>query len=292
MYWNRGVERITVVSSRGDPASANIAEKLKAMGRWEVVENGCFTAFTYTHFTLVEIDEYHIYQDGIDTRLEECNIKSGLIIFASKHRSENGRKILTVHPTGNTGEPMLGGRPRELAIPAPCAMRSLLHALHRRSNDTDFGATLEATHHGPTMLHTPSLYIEIGSGEEEWIDDYAGKIVAEAILALQCAVVPVAVGFGGGHYAPRQTKLTLEAEVAFGHIFPNYQLERLDEGMIREAFLKSGADFGYIDRKAMRAAPRNELVETINGLGYRVLREREIRGIGVKQPFTSNRGSF
>ena len=127
-------------------------------------------------------------------------------------------------------------------------------------------------------MHTPSLYIEIGSGEEEWIDDGAGEIVAEAILTLQCVDVPVAVGFGGGHYAPRQTKLTLEAEVAFGHIFPNYQLERLDYGLIREAFLKSDADFGYIDRKAMRAGPRNGLIETINRLGYRVLREGEIRG--------------
>ena len=280
MNWVNGMRNITIISSRGDPASANIAEKLKAMRQWRAAENSCFTTSTHGHFTLVEMDEYHIYQDGIDDKLEECGIESNLIIFASKHRSENGRKILTVHPTGNTGEPMLGGRPRELAIPAPQAMRNLLCTLHKRSIDTEFGATLEATHHGPTMLHTPSLYVEIGSGEEEWVDDGAGEIVAEAILALQCADVPIAVGFGGGHYAPRQTKLTLEAEVAFGHIFPNYQLERLDEEMIREAFLKSDADFGYIDRKAMRANLRNKLIETINRLGYNVLREKEIRGRG------------
>ena len=279
MNRNKSRDRVTIVSSRGDPASVNIAEKLKSMGEWTVVEDASLTISTYSHFTLVEMDEYHIYQDGIDTRLEERNIKSSLIIFASKHRSKDGRKILTVHPTGNTGEPMLGGRARELAISAPLAMRDLLHGLKRRSLETEFEATLEATHHGPTMLHTPSLYIEIGSGEEEWIDDRAGEIVAEAILALQSQVVPVAVGFGGGHYVPRETKLTLEAEVAFGHMFPNYQLERLDKEMIREAFLKSGADFGYIDRKAMRARERNELIETINDLGYRVLREKEIRGI-------------
>ena len=132
----RGMENITIISSRGDPASVNIAEKLKAMRQWDLVKNSCFTTYNYGHFTLVEMDEYHIYQDGIDDRLEECNISSSLIIFASKHRSENGGKILTVHPTGNTGEPMLGGRSRELAIPAPQAMRNLLHTLHKRSIET------------------------------------------------------------------------------------------------------------------------------------------------------------
>ncbi|NOQ29206.1 MAG: hypothetical protein GQ566_03770, partial [Methanosarcinales archaeon] len=88
---------------------------------------------------------------------------------------------------------------------------------------------------------------------------------------------PVAVGFGGGHYAHRQTKLIFETEITFGHNFPKYQLDNLDDGLIRDALLKSSADFAYFDRKSMNAAQRNRISAVIEDLGYEVLRERTIR---------------
>ena len=88
---------------------------------------------------------------------------------------------------------------------------------------------------------------------------------------------PVAVGFGGGHYAHRQTKLIFETEITFGHNFPKYQLDDLDDGLIQDALLKSNADFAYFDRKSMNAAQRNRISAVIEDLGYEVLRERTIR---------------
>ena len=151
---------------------------------------------------------------------------------------------------------------------------------------TDYEVSMESTHHGPTALSVPSIYVEIGSGEAEWVDRDAGRIVAGAILGICMnsagprepgSAAPVAVGFGGGHYAPRQTKLIFETKITFGHNFPKYQLDGLDDGLIREALLRSGADFAYFDRKSMNAAQRNRISAVIEDLGYEVLRESRIR---------------
>ncbi len=247
------------------------------MQSWKPVENNCFNVFRFKRFTIVEIKEHHIYQDDIDTRLEECGINSNLIIFASRHSSKDGRKILTVHTTGNVSEAKFGGKAHELTVPAPYAMRNLICSLKSMCEDSSFEATLEATHHGPSNLHTQSLFIEIGSTQTEWKDDTAGKIVADAILMLREDDAPVAVGFGGGHYVSRQTKLVCEAGIAFGHMFPNHQLPFLDKDLVKQAFLKSGANFAYFDRKAMKDDVRSSLAEMIHHLGYEVLRESDIR---------------
>ena len=87
----------------------------------------------------------------------------------------------------------------------------------------------------------------------------------------------MAVGFGGNHYAPRQTKLIEETSVAFGHIFPTYKLDDLDETLVGQAFERSCGDIAYLDRKSMNSRQRNRLIEIIVGLWYDVLRESDIR---------------
>jgi len=88
---------------------------------------------------------------------------------------------------------------------------------------------------------------------------------------------PVAVGFGGTHYAPRQTALILSTDITFGHIFPSHALDELDEIMISQAFLKSGADFAYFDRKSMKREQREKLSKIIEAIGFEVLKESDIR---------------
>ena len=105
----------------------------------------------------------------------------------------------------------------------------------------------------------------------------AGEVAAKAILAVSLEKVPVALGFGGGHYAMRQTGLLLETEISFGHNFPKYQLEFVDEALIRQAVEKSNADFAYFDRKSMKSEDRNRISEVLEKLGLRVLKESEIR---------------
>jgi D-aminoacyl-tRNA deacylase len=273
-------EKVTIVISNEDPASQNIKDMLQQIRDWNPIKVDCekvITAFEFKRFRLVEIKGLHIYQDGLDRQLKACGLDSDILIFASRHSGKDGRQILTVHPTGNTKEAEYGGHPMELAAAAAQAMRSIFLNLKTLTKNEDFEVTLESTHHGPSDLKTPSIFVEIGSSEQEWVDPVAGHIVANAILMLDNENVPVAVGFGGNHYAPRQTKLIEETNVAFGHIFPTYKLDDLDETLVRQAFDRSCGDIAYLDRKSMSARQRDRLIEIIEGLGYDILRESDIR---------------
>ncbi len=270
--------KTTIICSTQDRASQNIKNSLLSLRKWVTKPNCCAVGevFEFKNFRIVEIEEPLIYKDGIDKKLNEC-FSTDLIIFASKHRSKDGRAILTVHSTGNVNEAKFGGMRKHLAAAAPQAVRSLLRSLKLLTENEEYEVTLECTHHGPSELDTPAVFIEIGSDEKHWQDEVAGRIVANAILMLKEDDSPVAIGFGGTHYAPRQTALVLEAGIAFGHIFPSHVLDELDEGIVREAFMKSRADFAHFDRKSMKAEQRERLEKMIGNIGFEVLKESDIR---------------
>ena len=280
------VPKITIICSAPDLASQNIKTRLLSLKEWEPLtlpENSGFSAARRSRdgkFRLIEIEEMHVFQDGLDRKLENAQLPASLIIFASKHRSKEEISSLTVHCTGNPSEEArLGGCPKSLAVSSPAAMKSILMEMKRlvEQNGLKYDVTLEVTHHGPTELSVPSLYAEIGSTEAQWKDPDAGEVAAKAILAVSLERVPVALGFGGGHYAMRQTGLLLETEISFGHNFPKYQLEFVDEALIRQAIEKSEADFAYFDRKSMKSEDRNRISEILEKFGLRVLKESEIR---------------
>lgn len=278
--------KITIICSAPDLASQNIKAHLLSLKEWELLElpeNSGFSAARESRdrkFRLIEIEEMHVFQDGLDRKLDNAELPASLIIFASKHRSKEEISSLTVHCTGNpSGESRLGGCPKSLAVSSPAAMKSILTEMKRlvEQKGLKYDVTLEVTHHGPTELSVPSLYAEIGSTEVQWKDPDAGEVAAKAILAVSLEKVPVALGFGGGHYAMRQTGLLLETEISFGHNFPKYQLEFVDEALIKQAIEKSKADFAYFDRKSMKSEDRNRISETLDKLGLTVLKESEIR---------------
>lgn len=278
--------KITIICSAPDLASQNIKTHLLSLREWELLKLPDNSGFSTAResadgkFRLVEIEEIHVFQDGLDKKLEATGLPASLIIFASKHRSKEEINSLTVHCTGNpSGEARLGGCPRSLAVSSPAAMKSILTEMKLLVDQKNlkYDVTLEVTHHGPTELSVPSLYAEIGSTEIQWKDEEAGEVAAKAILAVSLEKVPVALGFGGGHYAMRQTGLLFETGISFGHNFPKYQLEFVDETLVRQAVEKSKADFAYFDRKSMKSEDRNRISEVLEKLGIKVLKESEIR---------------
>ena len=274
----KGELKVTVVCSTQDRASQNIKNCLLSLRKWNPASSKDELAvFDYKDFRIVEIAESLIYQDGLDKKLSDRGYPASLIIFASKHRSKDMRAILTVHSTGNANEAKFGGTPKKLSQAAPQAVRSLLRSLKTLSENEEYEVTLEGTHHGPSDLDVPSVFIEIGSNEAQWLDEVAGRIVANAILLLKDDESPVAVGFGGTHYAPRQTALILSTDVTFGHIFPTHALHDIDESMVKQAFAKSGADFAYLDRKSMKGEERDKLVRMIESVGFEALKESDIK---------------
>jgi D-aminoacyl-tRNA deacylase len=126
-------------------------------------------------------------------------------------------------------------------------------------------------------LNTPCFFAEIGSTMKEWQDRQAAETVARAILSLECRHLPVFLGFGGGHYVARQTELIFEADVAFGHLFSNYQMAGVNRDVVEEAIRKSNASYAYLDRKSLRSAERKRLEGILSEAGLPVLRSREIR---------------
>jgi D-aminoacyl-tRNA deacylase len=280
------VPKITIICSAPDLASQNIKNHLLNLKDWNTLRLPEGTGFSAAResadkkFRLVEIEEMHIFQDELDMKLEIAGIPASLIIFASKHRSKEEINSLTVHCTGNPSEEArLGGKPRSLAVSSPAAMKSILMEMKRLAQEKGlkYDVTLEVTHHGPTELSVPSLYAEIGSTETQWKDPAAGEVVAKAILAVSTEKVPSGLGFGGGHYAMRQTGLLFETGISFGHNFPKYQLELVDEALIRQAIEKFNADFAYFDRKSMKSEDRNRISEILEKLEIKILKESEIK---------------
>jgi D-aminoacyl-tRNA deacylase len=151
---------------------------------------------------------------------------------------------------------------------------------------------MECTHHGPTEIEVPSMFVELGSGPEEWADDAGAEAVAHAILDLAgvSADAPAEapdgadsdgrrrhlVGFGGGHYAPRFTRIARETDWAVGHVAADWSLEELgapDENrdVVAQIFEQSAADVAVVE------GDRPDLGATIEALGFRVESESWVR---------------
>lgn len=266
----------TIIVSTADAASVNIRDRLLEIARWERAFDGDYRVYRHANFTMVEIGDYHVFQDNLDEKLDSMGFRPEAIIFASKHRSKENRKTLTVHFTGNIAEGKFGGSPHELAVPAPHIAAYLLKSL--KSAISPYAVSYEATHHGPSALKVPSVYVEIGSTMDEWSDKSAGLIIAKAILNIkETPEMPVYVGIGGNHYAPRETTLALETGVAFGHIIADHAVPELTGDVLRQAFEKSGTTGAYVDKKSIPKELRDRLNGMLGKFGYTVYTETEIR---------------
>ena len=106
--------KIAIINSKIDIAGCNIRRHLlKRLGRADINDDVRIT-FGNHSLRFIETEEKLIYQNGLDKRTD-CD----LIIFISRHSSQNPMPALTVHTTGNYGKAMLGGNDRELATAAP-----------------------------------------------------------------------------------------------------------------------------------------------------------------------------
>lgn len=277
--WGRGIKimgdpsmHIAIVNSALDPAGVAIRRELLALldnpDAEPVVRGGDLLSF-------LETEQRLIYEEGLDARAD-----ADLIIFISRHTSSRPEPALTVHVTGNYGDAVYGGRAGELAVAAPAWMHAVLRGMAANA-PAGYRVSYEVTHHGPTDVATPSLFAEIGSTEEEWRDPAAARAVAESILAAQPTAALTLIGFGGTHYAARQTAIALETPAAFGHIAHTREVDALDAPMIRQMQEKSGAQAAYIDRKALSGAALSRLEAQLSEQGIIALSESEIHAIGV-----------
>jgi D-aminoacyl-tRNA deacylase len=263
--------KVALINSRQDKAGVNIRHHIE-----EILDTYQTSGMRVQDRTwqFIEVDERLINAEHIDE-----NLDAELIIFLSRHYSVNPVPVLTVHVTGNFGTADVGGDPRTLAPAAPHMMQATLRALSKYCPE-GYRVSYEVTHHGPTGLSLPSFFVEIGSSEKEWTDPIAGRAVAESVLSA-CPVNPVPlIGFGGTHYATRETEIALTSRGAFGHIAHTREVPGLDEEMVRAMIAQSGAVAAYIDRKALNREELKKLTGMLKQIAFLQLSESEIKAIG------------
>ena len=284
---------IAIVVSRADSASAHIGERLLEVGDWEAREDesrpdadGGGTYYRTAGFELREFDELHI---RLSDPAAAFDCDPAFLAFVSRHSGETG-ELLTAHVTGNFGEAKYGGDPESLARAAPGAEKRVVEALARHAPG-GYDVGVECTHHGPTDVAVPSLFVELGSDEPQWEDPEAAAAVARAVLDLRGTGADLVddaateahprhvVGFGGGHYAPRFTRIVRETEWAVGHVGADWALADLgapaaNRDVIDAAFERSRADRAVID------GDRPELAAVVEELGHRVVSETWVREVG------------
>ncbi|MBI4999938.1 MAG: D-aminoacyl-tRNA deacylase [Euryarchaeota archaeon] len=263
---------ILIVSSREDPASANIRGRLLEAATWEGLGD---RLMKHNNSLLYDIDDIHITHDDVDGEVRALtDAQIECVIYASRHKSASGKRTLTVHPIGNYGVADFGGRPGALPPSAPQLMTEALRGLATNARGLPYGVSFEVTHHGP-YIKTPTFYIEIGSSDEYWGDVEAAKAIAKTILgviSLPRRDSPVAIGIGGGHYAPRFTEVALARNVAFGHMVPGYALESDAEAHIKLAKESTpGATLAYFHRKAMKGPQHKALSEYVESIGLKAV---------------------
>ena len=269
-----------ILISLKDRASVNIRDRLLEMGDWkESVEFKGLKAYELGDAVMLHHWGEHIYAEGIDSDISEfLGEMPEVIIFTSRHKSESGRRALTVHTVGNYGNAEYGGKSHTLSTPAPRFMAEALRILHRNNTLEDYSVSYEVTHHGP-YLEVPSFFIEIGSTEEEWQNKEAGKILASTIMELMDFhgnEESIAIGIGGGHYAPRFTELALRYRISFGHMAPKYALQYLDEDMLTQMVEKSRAKYVYFHKSGLKRSDITRLSGILEGMGVRRVRTEDL----------------
>lgn len=261
---------IGIVVSRADRASVSIGEQLRERADWTPTEDG---ALRHGDFELREFEDLHLELDGVASAFDDPEY----IVVASKHSGETG-PLLSAHFTGNYAEAEYGGSPRELVETAPGALKHVLRELDAVA-PADYDVSTECTHHGPTDLGAPGMFVELGSGPEQWSDPAGADAVAAAILSLD-GVEPshdrTFVAVGGTHYAPQPTRLLLETDAAIGHVAADWNIDALGDpaenrDLIDAMFERSNAEAAVFDGEW----PAVEAV--VESLGYRIVSETWIR---------------
>ncbi len=114
-----------------------------------------------------------------------------------------------------------------------------------RKKDTvpKYDIIIESTHHGPTSLKKPILFVEIGSTREQWTDKNAADTVCSSLLTVLArksgSCEKVGVGLGGNHYPTKFNNILLESEYGLGPIAAKHDLPHLDNSMIVQMIQKN-----------------------------------------------------
>jgi len=284
---------VLIVSSTEDPASENIKKGLLNQSSWEEVDS-FYKNTVYRHcnmkdVVIVTINDRTTRHEMLDKEVEEkLGIRPKQAIYITRHKSKTGEPTLTTHPIGNYGEAQFGGKTRTLSKSSPRLMTQLLRIIKKNTEQTklSYQVCFEVTHHGPYM-NIPTLFAEVGSTEKEWEKQDPANVISKSVLELLDSYhyeedlpsdIPVLIGVGGGHYAPRFTDIVFEKKVAFGHMIPTYQIKtgNIDDDMLEKTLNETpNVEAVYIHRKSLKKSQVSEYKKWFQNRGIPVISSKE-----------------
>ena len=252
-----------IVCSLNNIASTNIRERLLA--KFPFQESSEFfdgsPIYMWGEKVLVSSHREIVHVTGLDEKFNDVRY-----VFASTHRAESGIPSLTAHFTGNFGNNSLGGNAHEIALYSPKLLKNYFQEINalRRSIPSTYKITLEATHHGPTDLQSPVMFVEMGSSEKEWQDVETASVIADALVRSLNSTKQYdkcAIAVGGTHYSDKFNKVELDDDIALGPIVPKYALDNFDSTMLAQIVSKSSQPVKYavIDWKGLGKHKENVL---------------------------------
>ncbi len=218
------------------------------------------------------IDDPLIFLDNL--KLEESKLNPDLLIFASRHTSKTARPAFLVHTTGNWSKDAdFGGDPQDLSKSSALLHKAGFISLIEQKLSpqlADFSLDIEVTHHGPTKLEKPLIFIELGSSEVEWKIEEAGELLTNTIINSIYKFLEfkkegsqkIGLGFGGTHYAPNFHRLIRNENVAMSFICPKYYIQDLDEILIKKMINNTleNVDYFIIDWKGTNSSDKKHLI--------------------------------
>ena len=275
-------------------ASINIRNELLKLAEWDeidtIFDNEVFRHSSMKDIILITLNDRKITHENLENEVEkELGLKPKQAIFLSRHRSKTGEPTLTAHPIGNFGKAEFGGKTKTVSKSSPKLMSHLMRLLKKNAEQEKLyhKVCLEVTHHGPYMT-IPTLFVEVGSTEEEWEKIKPAEVVAKSVQELLNSYhyeedfkdeLPVLIGIGGGHYAPRFTDVIFEKRAAFGHMIPRYHIDagNINDEMIEKAIQETpNVKYAYLHRKSLKKAQIREYRQWFEKRGLPVISSKEL----------------
>lgn len=258
-----------LIASKLDPAGYNMSRYLIDHHDF-VQQDGIYVNETASLFIA---EEEALMMEWLDKKFS-----ASYYLFLSRHRSESGVPTLTCHTTGNfSSSNEMGGRPRELAYAYPSLQKHYMKTVSKQmSRIPDYQLVIEATHHGPTSLSKPVLFVEIGSTEKEWQDQKAVSVVCDAVMDTIKSVKKygkVGIALGGTHYPHKFTKMLIDSDYALASVASKHSLQSVDEKMIQQMVSKSveKVEYVFMDWKGL-GKEKDRLNNIVAALGIEVIR--------------------
>ncbi|MFX1498312.1 MAG: D-aminoacyl-tRNA deacylase [Promethearchaeota archaeon] len=296
-----------IITSSEDIASMNIRNKLLNSEDYSFEE----VNFKWKKNKILKLNEYrldknnnlHIENNNVylgmthermifmdDLELKGMGFNPDFIIFASRHASKSARPALLTHTTGNWSKKAdFGGQPEELSRSSALLHKAGFLSLLKQVKDDflkHYVIDIEVTHHGPTNLKTPLIFMELGSSRKEWEDAYAAKIVADAIIYSiskyleleETSDYKIGLGFGGSHYAPNFNRLIVKENIALSFICPKYFLQNLNHDTVEKMILNTyeNINFFILDWKGMNSDDKKHLIPILEDFEIPIKKTKDI----------------